>query len=249
MLKRLFHGLLSLMKELPEILFLPFNYLPGSFGYRIRYLYYKRKLACLGKGATIDVGVQFVNPQFIYVGENTWIDKYVTLLAGALHEGDRKIYRKPNPRFHRAEGEIWIGCDCHIASYVLVCGHGGVYIGDKMTIASGAKVYSLSHHYRNLSDRNDDFEYKFTSRAPAREQALIAGPVVIEEATAIGLNAVVLPGVTIGSGAWVGALAMVVRDVPAGAIVAGNPASVVKFKSKEYEELAASASASVADGG
>jgi len=44
----------------------------------------------------------------------------------------------------------------------------------------------------------------------------------------VGANATLLPGVTIGENALVGAGAVVVRDVPAGAVVAGNPARVIK---------------------
>jgi acetyltransferase-like isoleucine patch superfamily enzyme len=55
----------------------------------------------------------------------------------------------------------------------------------------------------------------------------LAGPVVRRGAK-IGANATLLPGVVIGENALVGAGAVVVRDVPAGAVVAGNPARVIR---------------------
>jgi acetyltransferase-like isoleucine patch superfamily enzyme len=55
----------------------------------------------------------------------------------------------------------------------------------------------------------------------------LAGPVVRKGAK-IGANATLLPGVVIGENALVGAGAVVVRDVPAGAVVVGNPARVVR---------------------
>lgn len=55
-----------------------------------------------------------------------------------------------------------------------------------------------------------------------------ATPVVIEDDVLIGANAVVLEGVRVGRGAVVAAGAVVVEDVPAGAVVAGVPARVVK---------------------
>jgi acetyltransferase-like isoleucine patch superfamily enzyme len=58
----------------------------------------------------------------------------------------------------------------------------------------------------------------------------LAGPVVRRNAK-IGANATVLPGVVIGEGALVGAGAVVVRDVPAGAVVVGNPARVIRHVS------------------
>ena len=55
-----------------------------------------------------------------------------------------------------------------------------------------------------------------------------ATPVVIEDDVLIGANAVVLEGVRVGRGAVVAAGAVVIEDVPAGAVVAGGPARVIK---------------------
>ena len=55
----------------------------------------------------------------------------------------------------------------------------------------------------------------------------LAGP-VIRRGAKIGANATILPGVVIGEHALVGAGAVVVRDVPAHAVVAGNPARVIR---------------------
>ena len=55
-----------------------------------------------------------------------------------------------------------------------------------------------------------------------------ATPVIIEDNVLIGANAVVLEGVRVGEGAVVAAGAVCVEDVPAGAVVAGVPAKVIK---------------------
>ncbi|MBM0836997.1 2,3,4,5-tetrahydropyridine-2,6-dicarboxylate N-acetyltransferase [Staphylococcus epidermidis] len=55
-----------------------------------------------------------------------------------------------------------------------------------------------------------------------------ASPVVIEDNVLIGANAVILEGVRVGAGAIVAAGAIVTQDVPAGAVVAGTPAKVIK---------------------
>ena len=57
-----------------------------------------------------------------------------------------------------------------------------------------------------------------------------ATPVVIEDDVMIGANAVVIEGVRVGAGAVVAAGAVCVEDVPAGAVVAGCPARVIKMK-------------------
>ena len=56
------------------------------------------------------------------------------------------------------------------------------------------------------------------------------GPVRIEDDVWIGARAIILPGVTIGTGAIIGAGAVVTRDIPPYAICAGNPARVIRFR-------------------
>lgn len=62
-----------------------------------------------------------------------------------------------------------------------------------------------------------------------------ATPVVVEDDVVIGANAVLIEGVRIGKGAVIGAGAVVIEDVPANSVVAGNPAKVVKLKDEKTE--------------
>lgn len=62
-----------------------------------------------------------------------------------------------------------------------------------------------------------------------------ATPVVIEDDVMIGANAVVLEGVRVGKGAVVAAGAVCVEDVPAGAVVAGVPARVIKMRDEKTD--------------
>jgi len=66
-----------------------------------------------------------------------------------------------------------------------------------------------------------------------------ATPVVIEDGVMIGANAVVIEGVRVGAGAVVAAGAVVIEDVPAGAVVAGSPARIVKMKDEKTESKTA----------
>lgn len=84
--------------------------------------------------------------------------------------------------------------------------HAPLRIGARVCINDGAKILTASH----ALDRPD--------------WASVARPVVIEDYAWIATNALILPGVTIGRGAVVAAGAVVSRDVPAGAVAAGNPA-------------------------
>ena len=60
-------------------------------------------------------------------------------------------------------------------------------------------------------------------------------PVIVEDNVLVGANAVLLEGVRIGKGAVVAAGAIVTEDVPAGAVVAGSPAKVIKMKDAKTE--------------
>ena len=62
-----------------------------------------------------------------------------------------------------------------------------------------------------------------------------ATPVIVEDGVLIGANAVVIEGVHIGTDAVVAAGAVVIEDVPAGAVVAGSPARIVKMKDEKTQ--------------
>ncbi len=66
-----------------------------------------------------------------------------------------------------------------------------------------------------------------------------ATPVVVEDDVMIGANAVVIEGVRVGAGAVVAAGAVCVEDVPAGAVVAGCPARVIKMKDEKTADKTA----------
>lgn len=113
------------------------------------------------------------------------------------------------------KSKIHIGDDTHIGEFVHIWGGGGVYIGDRVLIASHVSITSLTHDY-NLPNM--------------RFAKALSAPVIINNDVWIGTNAVILPGVNIGVGAVVGAGSIVTKDVPSLAIVVGNPARVVKYR-------------------
>ncbi|GGG33574.1 DapH/DapD/GlmU-related protein [Hymenobacter glacieicola] len=63
---------------------------------------------------------------------------------------------------------------------------------------------------------------------PGQRRSTISRPIILKRGAWIGANVTVMPGVTIGENAIVGAGAVVTKDVPANSIVAGVPARVVQ---------------------
>jgi maltose O-acetyltransferase len=61
-------------------------------------------------------------------------------------------------------------------------------------------------------------------------------PVIIADDVWIGTRAIILPGISIGRGAIIGAAAVVTKNVPEYAIVCGNPAKVVKYRTDHSEQ-------------
>jgi maltose O-acetyltransferase len=109
---------------------------------------------------------------------------------------------------------VFIGSDCRIDAL------GGLRIGNYCALAADVTVLTVDHHHRDAES------------IPWGEARLIK-PVVIEDYAWVGMNASILPGVTIGEGAIVGLGAVVAKDVPPLAIVVGNPARIVKYRDKK----------------
>lgn len=100
-------------------------------------------------------------------------------------------------------------------------------IGNFVSIASGVKfILGGGHRYDLLST----FPFKHFFLDDKSIEAVSKGSIVIADDVWIGMNCLILSGVTIGQGAIVGAGSVVVKDVPPYSIVGGNPARVLKFR-------------------
>lgn len=99
---------------------------------------------------------------------------------------------------------------------------GSVVCEERITIGDNVWVGA------NSTILDTDFHPLVPAERLARPLDGATAPVVIEDNVFIGMNALVLKGVTLGAGCVVGAGSVVTRDVPAGAVVVGNPARVVR---------------------
>lgn len=116
-----------------------------------------------------------------------------------------------------------IGADCNICDGVFV--EDGATIGDRVTVKCGVQVWD------GVEFEDDVFvgpNATFTNDPlPRSRQWLEEHPrTVVRSGASIGANATILPGLEVGTGAMVGAGAVVTRSVPPYAIVTGNPARI-----------------------
>ncbi len=179
-------------------------------GRKLRYLYYKRRLGSCGKSVTIDINVVIHSPRQVHIGEYVWIDQGVIILAGKL-VGERKIHIKNNKLFPGQPGELHVGSEVHIGPQVILQAHGGIQIGNRLTVAAGSKLYSVSHHYRNIENPQDETTYYFGSMVPKSNQYLVQGAIVVGDDSAVGLNSILLPGSYVPRGTWLAA-GTIIRD-------------------------------------
>ena len=148
----------------------------------------------------------FIHPssdvQSKQIGEGTRVWQYVVILPGAV-----------------------IGRDGNICSHCFI--ENQVVVGDRVTVKCGVQLWD------GVTLEDDVFvgpNATFTNdREPrSRNASATLLPTLVKKGASIGANATILPGLTIGEGAMVGAGAVVTKDVPPRTLVVGNPARIVR---------------------
>lgn len=119
-----------------------------------------------------------------------------------------------------------IGRNCNVNASCLI--EGDVLIGDNVTIKSGVYVWSGTRIEDNVFiGPNVTFSNDMFPRSKVYPDQFFGA--TVKKGASIGAGAVILPGITIGENALVGAGAVVTKDVPANAVVAGNPAKLLRM--------------------
>lgn len=137
------------------------------------------------------------------IGEGTKVWQFVVILAGAE-----------------------IGKNCNICAQTLV--EGNTLIGDRVTIKPGVQIWNGIEIGNdvfigpNVTFSNDKFP-RSRVYPDAFERTYV------EDGASIGANVTILPGITIGRKAMIGAGSVITQDVPANALVYGNPARTIRF--------------------
>lgn len=124
-------------------------------------------------------------------------------------------------------GEITVGKDVYIGPDAYWYGHGGIEIGNNVIFGPKTTIWTVNHNYDSeTSLPYDEVDYH--------------KKVVIENNVWVGFGTQISPGVIIGEGAVIAMGSVVVKDVPALAVVGGNPAKVLKERDQaKYEAVKA----------
>ena len=119
-----------------------------------------------------------------------------------------------------------VGRDAVLVGAVFMCAE-RIVLGDRVQVGYHVTIADSDFHPRDAEARRADSVAIAPGLPRARRPRVPTAPVVIEDDVQIGIGAIVLKGSRIGRGARIGAGCVVAGEVPAGALVEGNPARVV----------------------
>jgi len=140
------------------------------------------------------------------IGNNTFIWQFCVILKGAI-----------------------IGDECNINCHVFI--ENDVTIGNRVTIKPGVQIWDgITIEDDVFVGPNATFTNDMTPRS--KQYPLRFLRTVVKKGASIGANATILPGVTIGENAMIGAGSVVLADVPDNTVWVGNPARQIKILTK-----------------
>ncbi|WP_182407575.1 acyltransferase [Psychrobacter sp. GP33] len=137
------------------------------------------------------------------IGEGTRVWQFVVILKGAK-----------------------IGQGCNICAHTLI--ESDVIIGNNVTVKSGAHIWDGARIEDDVFiGPNVTFTNDLMPRSKQYPDVFLG--ITLKKGCSIGGNVTLLPGITIGEKAMVGAGAVVTKDVPDYAVVVGNPAKIIRY--------------------
>ena len=145
----------------------------------------------------------------VQLGDNVRLARFVNLYGCAIGDETRI------GTFVEIQKNATVGCRCKVSSHTFICE--GVIIEDEVFIGHG--VTFINDTYPRATTASGELQTEADWRVE---------PTLVRKGASIGSGATILAKVVIGEHAIVGAGSVVTRDVPPGAIVAGNPARVLR---------------------
>lgn len=158
------------------------------------------------------------------------LDKFLKIGENVIFEDGVRVF---HPETIEIGDNVYIGHDSFLKGYF----RGKMIIGEHTWIGQSCFLHSAGNITIGKAVGMGPYVKILTSvhREVERSKPIIAndldfGEVVIHDGCDIGIGAIILPGITVGEGAIVGAGAVVTKDVPDYSVVAGNPAHILRTR-------------------
>ena len=146
----------------------------------------------------------------VKLGENVRLSKFINLYGCEIGD-ETKI-----GAFVEIQKNVRVGNCCKVSSHTFICE--GVIIEDQVFIGHG------------VTFTNDSYPRATTEGGELKTEAdWKVEPTVVKRGASIGSGATILSNTSIGENAIVGAGSVVTKDIPPNAVVAGNPARVLRY--------------------
>lgn len=176
--------------------------------------YIDNKGSYLKNGFSLRVDIPVMGKKYVTLGKDS-------MLAGTIV-------------FESEEGHVSIGNETNFSpGSILICRE-SIIIEDNVFVSWGCTISDHGSHSLYYMDRRDDYQVMLDNYKNQRNinigkdwDLVDVRPVKICSDAWIGMNTVIMQGVTIGRGAIIGANSVIKQDVPEFTIVAGNPAQIV----------------------
>lgn len=123
-------------------------------------------------------------------------------------------------------GSIEVGDECVLVGAIFMCAE-RIQLGRRVVVSYNVTVADSDFHPRDPEARRLDAIANAPGGDRSHRPQIASAPVIIEDDVWIGIGAIVLKGVRIGTGARIGAGAVVTRDVAPGLTIVGNPSRPV----------------------
>ncbi len=172
----------------------------------------------------------FPIPLNIEIGENTVIDsssafkKFFSTRQPGMRIGKNTTLQSP-ALATEPNGFISIGDYCFISGAAIIASS-DILIGNHVFIAGGVTIVDSDFHPMDPAARLIDTVLISTVGNKSMRPSFESLPVIIEDNVWIGFNATILKGVTIGEGSVIEPGAVVLKSIPPGSVVSGNPAQI-----------------------
>jgi len=150
----------------------------------------------------------------VRLGQNIKLSKFINLYGCSVGH-NTKI-----GAFVEIQKNAAVGNNCKISSHTFICE--GVTIEDNVFIGHG--VMFINDSYPRATTKGGELQTEADWKVERT---------VVSEGASIGSGATILANITIGENALIGAGAVVTKDVPANAVVAGNPARLLRYVNSE----------------